>query len=111
MTLFAVLLILDSPLQAQHPIRPQAGFIRLRNGLVKVQRNIADASLKRDSLGAAHFNRHYYVMAQFDLLPDSIHKVQMSGSGLRLFDYLADRCDKVKDATGSAFDDLKKAFD
>jgi Subtilase family/Secretion system C-terminal sorting domain len=108
LTLFAALLILASPLQAQHLVRPQAGFVRLRNGLVKAQRNIADATLKRDSLGSAHFNRHYYVLVQFDLLPDSVQKVQMINSGLRLFDYLADRTYLAEVDDSFSIDELKK---
>jgi hypothetical protein len=108
LTLFAVLLILVSPLQAQRLVRPQAGFVRLRNGLVKAQRNIADATLKRDSLGSAHFNRHYYLLVQFDLLPDSVQKAQMINSGLRLFDYLADRTYLAEVDDSFSIDALKK---
>src|ERR1700722_6393031 len=108
LTLFAVLLIFVFPIQAQRLVRPQAGFVRLRNGLVKAQRNIADGSLKRDSLGAAHLNHHYYVMVQFDLLPDSVHRVQMIGSGLHLFDYIADRTYLAEVDDDFSIDSLKQ---
>jgi hypothetical protein len=76
--------------------------------MTSAKRNIADGSLKRDSLEAAHFNRHYYVMVQFDLLPDSVQKVQMTSSGLHLFDYLADRTYLAEVDDSFSIDKLKR---
>jgi len=47
-------------------------------------------------------------MVQFDLLPDSVHKVQMTNSGLRLFDYLADRTYLAEVDDSFSIDELKK---
>lgn len=76
---------------AQQPIHSQPGFIHLKTGFIRSYRNIADASFRRDSLRNDHFNRHYYALAQFDLLPDSVHKLEMAHAGIRLFDYVSDR--------------------
>jgi hypothetical protein len=65
--------------------------VHFRNGLVKVQRNIANGNLRRDSLRAARFQKHYYLLAQFDLLPDSLARAEMKSEGIHLFDYIADR--------------------
>lgn len=59
--------------------------------MIPIRRNIADASLRKDSLRAVHFNRHYYVLAQFDSLPDSARRVAMAAEGLHLYDYISDR--------------------
>lgn len=39
----------------------------------------------------AHFQRHYYVLAQFDSLPDSVRRVAMAAEGLHLYDYVSDQ--------------------
>ncbi|HWB91755.1 MAG TPA: S8 family serine peptidase, partial [Puia sp.] len=84
------LLSLASLTFAQQPIHSQSRIIHLRNGSIRARRNIADASFRKDSLRADHFNRHYYALAQFDLLPDSVHKLEMANAGIRLFDYVSD---------------------
>lgn len=75
---------------AQKPFRSPTPFIHLRNGSIRAYRNIADASFRKDSLRNDHFNRHYYALARFDVLPDSVHKLEMANAGIRLFDYVSD---------------------
>ncbi|HEV2482812.1 MAG TPA: S8 family serine peptidase, partial [Puia sp.] len=75
----------------QRPSHQQPGFVHLKNGVIPIRRNIADASLRKDSLRAVHFRRHYYVLAQFDSLPDSSRRVAMAAEGLHLYDYVSDR--------------------
>ena len=76
---------------AQRIGRPQPGIVRLKNGAVTVRANIADGTLRRDSLQTARFRKHYYVLAQFDHLPDTNLRQEMARSGLRLFDYVSDK--------------------
>ena len=87
----AILSSLATGTFAQRLVHAQQGFIHLRNGSIAARRNIADASFRKDSLRADHFDRHYYALAQFDLLPDSVHKLELAAAGVRLFDYVADR--------------------
>jgi hypothetical protein len=89
---FALLaFFVPSILAQQRPVREQPGFVHLKNGVIPIRRNIADASLRKDSLRSAHFQRHYYVLAQFDSLPDSSRRVAMAAEGLHLYDYISDR--------------------
>jgi hypothetical protein len=67
------------------------GVVRLKNGVINVRRNIADGSLRRDSLLTAHFKRHYYVLAQFDRVPDTNLRAEMAHTGLHLYDYVSDK--------------------
>ncbi len=106
-TLFLVSFLLVLTARAQQG-RTQPGFVHLRNGLVAAQRNIADGSLRKDSLRAAHFNGHFYVMAQFDQLPDSILRTEMAAAGLRLFDFVSDRTYLAEVRDSFSLDELKK---
>ena len=89
--LFASLLLLGSSLSAQPPGKNRPGIVRLRNGAVTIRRNVADGTLRRDSLLTAQFKRHYYVMAQFDHVPDTNLRTEMAHAGLHLFDYVSDK--------------------
>lgn len=75
--------------QAQRFSRAPAS-VHFRDGLLKAQRNIANNSLRRDSLRATRFQDRYYLLAQFDRLPDSVLRADMARSGLKLFDYVSD---------------------
>lgn len=59
-------------------------------------------------LQPAHFNRHYYILAQFDLLPDSLHRAGMAAAGLRLFDYISDRTYLAEIQDSFSTDELKR---
>ncbi|HXB94181.1 MAG TPA: S8 family serine peptidase, partial [Puia sp.] len=107
---FAVLAVLFlhlSPATAQRIGKAQPGVVRLRNGTVPAFRNIADGTLRRDSLMTAHFRGHFYVLAQFDRLPDPNLRLDMAGSGLRLFDYVSDRAYLVEIGDSFSVDRLK----
>jgi len=67
------------------------GAIRFKEGLYRTQRNIGATRLQHDSLRQASYKRKYYILVQFDRLPDSMQKRELEGLGLRLFDYLPDR--------------------
>ncbi|GGA86932.1 S8 family serine peptidase [Puia dinghuensis] len=105
--LFPLLLLLLT-VHAQKGKKLPPGGVHFRNGLLKAQRNIANGTLRRDSLRAAHFNGQYYVLVQFDLLPDSLHRAEMAGAGVRLFDYVADRTYLAEVRESFATDELKR---
>jgi hypothetical protein len=65
--------------------------IHLKNGTIPIRRNVADGSLRKDSLTAAHFGGYYYLLIQFDHLPDAVHRAELAAAGVRLFDYVSDR--------------------
>jgi hypothetical protein len=89
--LFAFLVMLVSAISAQ-PVAPnRPGVVRLKNGIINVRHNIADGSLRRDSLQIARFKKHYYVLAQFDRVPDTNLRAGMTRAGIRLFDYVSDK--------------------
>jgi hypothetical protein len=89
---FIVLLTLFvSPVSAQRPIHKQPGFVHLKNGSIAIRRNIADASLRKDSLKAVHYGHHYYVLTQFDELPDSSRRAELAANGIHLYDYVSDQ--------------------
>ena len=73
-----------------------------------MQRNIAEGGFHRDSLRATNFQKHYYLLAQFDRLPDSVLKEEMARSGLRLFDYVGDRSWLVALPDSFSTDELKR---
>jgi len=47
--------------------------------------------MQHDSLRQVLYKRKYYVLVQFEKLPDSLQKLEMAAQGLRLFDYVPDR--------------------
>ncbi|HEY4109483.1 S8 family serine peptidase [Puia sp.] len=82
--------------------------IHFRNGLLKTRRNLTDGSFRRDSLRAAHFQQRYYLLAQFDRLPDSTLRSEMARSGLRLYDYIGDRSYLAEVGDSFSADALKR---
>lgn len=79
---FLVFLFWFSTLPAQQQPVP----IRLKNGLLKRERNIS--RITGDSLHPVHFRQHYYVLLQFDRLPDAARRSDLQSLGVRLFDYV-----------------------
>lgn len=67
------------------------GAIRFKEGIYRTQKNIGGLQLEHDSLRTALYKAKYYVLVQFDKLPDSLKKRELEGLGLRLFDYVPDR--------------------
>lgn len=75
-----------SSVKAQLP-----GAIRFKGGTYRPQRNFGQMRMQHDSLRQVLYKRKYYVLVQFDKLPDSVQKQEMTALGLRLFDYLPER--------------------
>ncbi len=67
------------------------GPTRFKEGAFSTPRNIAGAGFKKESLQSAHYRGKYYVLVQFDRLPDAGQKQELAGIGVRLFDYIPDR--------------------
>lgn len=69
----------------------QPGGVRFKGGIYRTQRNFGVMRIERDSLRNVLYKQRYYVLVQFDQLPDSVKKTELAGLGIRLFDYLPDR--------------------
>jgi Subtilase family/Secretion system C-terminal sorting domain len=67
------------------------GPTRFKEGAFNTPRNIAVPGFRKESLQSAHYKGKYYVLVQFDRLPDAIRKQELAGFGVRLFDYIPDR--------------------
>ena len=70
--------------------------------------NIPDRRLVRDSLGPVHYKKNYYVLLQFDKLPDPGARKELSGTGVRLFDYLPGNAFLAELPEGFSADDLRR---
>ena len=87
LTYFLVIATLGlSSVRAQLP-----GAVRFKGGTYRPQRNFGPMRLQHDSLRTVLYKKKYYVLVQFDKLPDSVQKLEMAALGLRLFDYVPDR--------------------
>src|ERR1700754_4712908 len=75
-----------SSVKAQLP-----GAVRFKGGIYRPQRSVGKMRMQHDSLRQVLYKRKYYVLVQFDKLPDSLQKLEMAAQGLRLFDYVPDR--------------------
>ncbi|HEV2355711.1 MAG TPA: S8 family serine peptidase, partial [Puia sp.] len=63
---------------------------RFKAGTLRGNRNIAFGRLQKESLRHSHFAGHYYVVLQFDRLPDRQSRDALAASDIRLFDYIPD---------------------
>lgn len=68
----------------QHNPRP----VLFKNGSFTGERNVLNGQLTKDSLSAVHYKKNFYVLVQFDKLPGASEREEMSGMGIRLFDYI-----------------------
>lgn len=67
------------------------GIPRFKNGVLPAERNIARATFRKDSLQNAIYKRKYYVLLQFDTMPDAGQRKELAAKGIRLFDYIPDK--------------------
>ncbi len=84
---FALLLASFSFTTAQQ-VPPVTHF---KEGAFKSERNIATGLLQKESLRSVLYKRNYYVLLQFDRLPDAARQKELVATGIRLFDYIPDR--------------------
>ncbi|MBS1659859.1 MAG: S8 family serine peptidase [Bacteroidetes bacterium] len=95
--LFYTFLFLSALFTVHAQQQPGAAF-RFKGGVYRPERNITSFQQGRDALRTAQdslrpslYRKKYYVLLQFDKLPDSVQKLEMERAGIRLFDYLPDR--------------------
>jgi hypothetical protein len=89
----ACLLFSMTTVFGQSPVQrsPGAVTMRFRNGSLAGERNLHNGTFRKDSLRTAHYNKKYYVLVQFDQLPDQQRRKELEDLGIRLFDYIPDR--------------------
>ncbi|HXB91695.1 MAG TPA: S8 family serine peptidase, partial [Puia sp.] len=66
----------------------QSRDLHFKGGNLKSERNINNGSLHKDSLRPVHYRQHYYVLLQFDQLPDAERKKELAARGILLYDYI-----------------------
>ncbi len=69
---------------AQQPVQ----VIRFKNGAFMTGNNISSRSFNKADLQSSLFAGNYYVLVQFDVLPDLQKKQQLKDAGILLGDYL-----------------------
>ena len=84
------------------------GPTRFKEGVFKGERNIATGHLQKESLHPVHYKNNYYVLLQFDRLPDSGMKQELAGMGIRLFDYIPDHSFLAEVRDSFSADELKR---
>jgi hypothetical protein len=83
--IFLVSLFWFTSLIAQQPPAP----VRFKNGLLTREKNIS--RITSDSLQTVHFRDHFYVLLQFDKLPEAAERSGLQAKGIRLFNYISGR--------------------
>jgi Subtilase family/Secretion system C-terminal sorting domain len=63
---------------------------RFKEGILTANRNITTGRLQKETLRPTQFADKYYVVLQFDRLPDAQQKKELSDLQIRLFDYIPD---------------------
>ncbi len=74
-------------LDAQKP----SGSFRVKNGEFSKDKNLLGKKINSDQLDKIRFQNRYYLLIQFDRLPQEIDKKMLASKGIRLFDYLPPR--------------------
>jgi hypothetical protein len=84
------------------------GAIHFKGGTYRTQRNISTKKMQYDSLRPALYQKKYYVLLQFDQLPDQQRRKELSAMGVRLFDYIPDHSFLAELHDSLSIDQLKK---
>lgn len=71
--------------------QPISGAVRFKEGVLKVEKNVASGQLQKEFLRPVHYKDKYYTVIQFDRLPDPAQKKELADIGVRLFDYIPNR--------------------
>jgi hypothetical protein len=82
--------------------------IHFKEGVYRTQRNTGMMRMQVDSLRPALYRKKYYVLLQFDQLPDQQRRKELSAIGIRLFDYIPDHTFLAELRDSFSVDDLKK---
>src|SRR6185312_14408735 len=86
LALAALSLLFTAGTVAQRPFQVS----RFREGTVAGSRNISSGRLRKETLLPARFAGRYYVVLQFDRLPDPGQKRDLEAAHVHLFDYVPD---------------------
>jgi hypothetical protein len=81
---------------------------RFKEGILSGDRNISTGRLLKGSLRSTHFGSKYYVVLQFDRLPDPQQKKELAGLDIRLFDYIPQHSYLAEVDTGFSAADLSR---
>jgi hypothetical protein len=101
-TLLAVLSFAFSA-HAQH-----TPVTRFKEGIVRGDRNVSTGRLSMETLRPSHFGGKYYVVLQFDRLPDPQEKKELADLHIRLFDYIPQHSFLAEIDTGFSPADLRR---
>src|ERR1700730_5495443 len=78
-------------------------LIRFKNGDFKGDKNLLNKKMTNRVLQNIQYQKKYYVLIQFDRLPGTIEKKELSARGIILFDYLPRNAFMAEIADSSAF--------
>src|ERR1700722_3981085 len=81
---------------------------RFKEGVLPGDRNISTARFETGSLRSTHFGGKYYVILQFDRLPDPQQKKELADLDFRLFDYVPQHSYLAEVDTGFSPADLRR---
>jgi hypothetical protein len=79
-----IFLLFTQFISAQVGVRPML----FKEGAFNGGRNLLAARPNKDSLNALHYQKSYYLLLQFDRLPDAAGKASLTAAGIHLFDYI-----------------------
>ena len=81
---------------------------RFKEGILRGDRNIGTGRLSIETLRPTHFAGKYYVVLQFDRLPDPQEKKELADLNIRLFDYIPQHSFLAEVDTGFSPADLRR---
>lgn len=100
--LFSALLVTTITLQAQQ----RSYMVYLKNGAISIP---AKLTIAEEESGRALFNGHYYVLLQFNTIPDVQKRTALQKAGVILGDYLPHFCFVARLPEGYSQETLKAA--
>jgi hypothetical protein len=69
--------------------QPLPGAVRFKEGVFRVEKNVATGQLQKESFRSVQYKDRYYTIIQFDRLPNSAQKKELADIGVQLFDYIS----------------------
>ncbi|HUB59514.1 MAG TPA: S8 family serine peptidase, partial [Puia sp.] len=88
--------------------QPIPAIARFREGNLPANFNITTGRLRKDSLRPARHAGKYYLVLQFDRLPDAQQKKELADLDIRLFDYIPGHAYLAEVDTGFSPADLRR---
>jgi hypothetical protein len=81
---------------------------RFKEGVLQGSRNISTGKFQYENLRLSRFAGHYYVVVQFDKLPDRQQRKDLAGLHVRLYDYIPGNSYLAEADTGFSLSDLRQ---